>query len=414
MTTLPAPTLSWFPLVPRPRPPGLPLATRIDQLRDLADQPGIGSLIEQLTQAAEICNKSALIASDCGLPDLARSLCWSQHQLFDHARPLPASAAKLALQPLLNIPRQLIREGDGDGAHAMLEALFHTARHRIDTVINGRTVSLRNLTCAPDDHKTVCTLVWAALLADGTRALAQAGRWKQAAERSAAHRGVGSRLLDGRQITILAQLQNGQVDEATTLVEQSTVPEPWERAVQSLLRVLCQRAAGAHAEADTEAMLTAVLTLMKQPDPATTVFRNRLGLAAVDLADACGTPRQSQLRHTLIDAAQHDAYAARDTLAHPLIHPVITAAQRRDLTDLIHASGLDTGTIPQPLLSDLAAAVSAAEHRLRTLLEGSQRDRPGITGAWVGAGPPSRSDSCTASRTSAGASRPADTPPDRT
>ena len=365
---MPGRTLAWFPLVRRSRPPGLPLKTRIDELLDLAAQPPTGDAHHQMTQAAEICNKAALIASDCGLPDLARSLCWSQHQLFAQARPLPASAAKLALQPLLNLPRQLIREGNGNGAYAMLEALFHAARHQTDTMINGRPVNLQGLTSDPGDYTTVCTLVWTALLADGTRALAQAGRWKQAAERSAAHRGVGSRLLDGRQITILALLQNGQADEATALVEQSTVPEPWEQAVQSLLRVLCQRAAGAVDEANTEAMLTAVLTLMNQPDPHTTVFRSRLGLTALNLADACGEPRKSQLRHKLITAAQHDAYAARDTMTHPLIRSTITADQHRDLTDLIHASGLDAGTIPEPLLTDLMVAVSTAENRLRALL----------------------------------------------
>jgi hypothetical protein len=212
--------LAWFPLVQRPRPPGLPLEARIRQLRELAARPGDGDGDGdgRIIRAAEVCNKAALIASDCGLPELARALCWRQHEVFDHARPLPASAAALALQPLLNLPRQLIREGDGHGAYAMLQALYHAARDRTDAVIDGRSVNLHNVTCAPDDHKTICTRVWAALLADGTRALTQAGRWREAAEHAATHRGVGLRLLDGRQVIILALAQNGQADQAAALV----------------------------------------------------------------------------------------------------------------------------------------------------------------------------------------------------
>ncbi|MGQ0775692.1 MAG: hypothetical protein ACT4NY_14945 [Pseudonocardiales bacterium] len=114
--------LAWFPLVQRPRPPGLPLEVHVRQLRELTAQPDDG---DRITRAAEVCNNAALIASDCGLPELARALCWRQHKVFDQARPLPASATKLALQPVLNLPRQLIREGDNDGAYAILQALYH-------------------------------------------------------------------------------------------------------------------------------------------------------------------------------------------------------------------------------------------------------------------------------------------------
>src|SRR3954447_11179759 len=104
-------TLAWFPLVQRPRPPAVPRQARVRQLPELIAQPGD----DQLTRAAEVCNKAALIASDCGLPDLARTLCWRQHEVFQAARPLTASTAKLAMQPVLNVARQLIRDGDGNG-----------------------------------------------------------------------------------------------------------------------------------------------------------------------------------------------------------------------------------------------------------------------------------------------------------
>lgn len=110
---VPGTTLTWFPLVARPRPPGLPLETRIAELISLDARPAEGTCHDRMSQAAEVLNKAALIASDCGMPGLARALCHRQHDLFGRARPLPGWAAKLALQPVLNIPRQLIREGRG-------------------------------------------------------------------------------------------------------------------------------------------------------------------------------------------------------------------------------------------------------------------------------------------------------------
>jgi hypothetical protein len=117
------------------------------------------------------------------------------------------------MQPLLNIPRQLIRDGKGDAAYALLETLHHAARGHSDAVICGRTISFRGMIRDPADHKAIQTLTWAALLAEGTRALLHAGQWQQAAEMAAAQRGVGHRLLDGRQVTILALAHNGDNEQ---------------------------------------------------------------------------------------------------------------------------------------------------------------------------------------------------------
>ncbi|MDH2387673.1 hypothetical protein QCN29_02490 [Streptomyces sp. HNM0663] len=360
--------LAWFPLIQRPRPPALPLDARVRQLTDLAAQPATGNIHQQAVRAAEICNKAALIASDCALPDLARHLCWSQYAVFDQARPLPTWAVKLALQPLLNIARQLIREGDGTSAHAMLEALFHAARARTSTEIAGRTVHLHRLTSSADGHKTVVTLVWAALLADGTRALAQAGRWHEAAAAAAAHRGVGARLLDGRQITILALAHNRQHDEARALIENSRPAEPWEDAVQHLLSV-AYREADAVPAMHIDAMLTAVLALQQQPAPGTAVFRTRAGITALTLAAAHPDERIPLLQADVLAMAHADGYAARDVLTHPPLRRAMTTAQRQALTSLVRAAGLGAGTIPAPLCSDLMRAVQAGEERLRHSLE---------------------------------------------
>ncbi|MEU5900312.1 hypothetical protein [Streptomyces venezuelae] len=359
---------AWFPLIQRPRPPALPLTTRISQLTDLAAQPATGDLHQQATRAAEVCNKAALIASDCAVPDLARDLCWSQYEVFDQARPLPPWAVKLALQPVLNIARQHIREGDGNRAYAMLDTLLRAARTRTCAEITGRTVNLHTLTGSADEHKTLCTLVWAALLADGTRALTQAGRWREAAEAAAAHRGVGVRLLDGRQITILALAHDGQHDEATTLVESSQPAEPWEEAVQSLLRASCRDFADAVPAPHLEDMLTAALALQQLAAPSTTVFRTRVGITALALAASHTSQRIRPLHAGILTMAHADAYAARDALAHPQIQRAMTTGQRRTLTSLVRNAGLDAGTIPAPLRSELTRAAASAEDRLRLCL----------------------------------------------
>jgi hypothetical protein len=363
--------LTWFPLVVRPRPPGLPLEARIAELTGLAARPTEGTCHDRMSQAAEVLNKAALIASDCGMPAAARALCHRQHELFDQARPLPAWAAKLALQPLLNIPRQLIREGQGRPAYEMLETLYQAARDRTTAVIDGRPVDLSTVTCAPDDRKTVCTLIWAALLADGTHALALAGRWKEAASHAAQHRGIGRRLLDGRQAAILALAHDGQAHKAAVMVEQSTITELWEHTVQSLLRVLCLHTAGTDAGHHVATMLVAARALTHEHDRSTAVARARIGMIALDLAGTSDDPQSGPLRAALIAIASSDAYAARDVLAHHQIRQYLATGQRRDLHDLVRACGLGTGTIPEWLHEKLMAAVGCAETALTRELEHS-------------------------------------------
>lgn len=104
---LPANVAEWFPLVPRPRPPCGELRQRVAEVRALARLSSNGRT--GLATAAEAHNKAALIASDCGLSDLARRLCWRQFDVFQAAAPLSATAAKFALQPIVNLGRLLTR-----------------------------------------------------------------------------------------------------------------------------------------------------------------------------------------------------------------------------------------------------------------------------------------------------------------
>jgi hypothetical protein len=357
--------IAWLPLVPRPRPPCQPLPARTAELTGIAAVPAEATGHDRISWAAEILNKAALIASDCGPPETARALCHRQYELFDQARPLSAWAVSLALQPLLNIARQLIREGRGQDAYTMLETLCHAAREQTTVVIDGQPVNLAALARAPDGHKALRTLAWTALLADGTRALALAGRWHEAASHAAAHRGIGKRLLDGRQAAILAHLHSGQPDKAAALVDRSAVTQTWERAVQSLLRVLCQHTAVIDAHHQVTEMLTMASDLAKDTDPTTVVTRARLGMLALDLASAGSEAQSRSLRSALIASASRDGYAARDLLAHHQLRAYLTTGQRRDLQNMVQVCGLGTGTIPERPHQELMAAVHWAEATMK-------------------------------------------------
>lgn len=350
--------LAWFPLVLRSRPAGRPLATRIVELERLAQPAADAPRLERITRACEVLNKAALIASDCGLPALACALCWQQYELFEQAKPWPSWAIKLAMQPLLNIARQLIREGHGNDALALLESLFAAARSRTSLTTGGRVIDFGALIATPEDHKAVCTLIWAALLADGTRALAQAGRWQEATKRAAQHRGIGTRLLDGRQVAIIAQLCAGNPAAAAELAEQSQVIEPWEQAVQSVLRVLCRNAAGGVTTTDIATMLDHAHGLVQTPGLATAAARTRIGITALDLAPPCDSGKIEALEATLIALAMQDAYAGYDLLGHPRLSRNLTTSQLQALHALVRGCGLRRGMIPGQLRDELTTAVA--------------------------------------------------------
>lgn len=70
-----------FPLVARPRPACPPLNERVKEVGDLATAAAEQTGTTGLSLAATAHNKAALIASDCGLADRARSLCQQQFGL---------------------------------------------------------------------------------------------------------------------------------------------------------------------------------------------------------------------------------------------------------------------------------------------------------------------------------------------
>jgi hypothetical protein len=352
-----------FPQVQRGRPLCHPLRVRVRQLAALADTAD--RTAATCTGAAEACNYAALIASDCGLPGLAAELCWTQFGVFSDARPLDAANARLALQPLVNLGRLHARNGDPATAYDRITTLFNTAARQAVTCIGQRPVDLRGLTRSRDDHDDLLRWLRAALLSDGSRALCQAGDWDQALRFVGDRQETGGRLLDGRQIAVIARHMTGDQQAADRLLAETTIAEPWEQSVAATLAVLT-------GHPDLAAMTDRYLTLDQKP-ATQVVFRVRLGLTVLDLTSAPAQPDLARrIESDIVRSA--DAYAADAALSHPLYAALAPGTSQ--LTRLVEAAGLGLGAIPGPLLDQLTAAVAAAEKTLRAALAGDAPASP--------------------------------------
>jgi hypothetical protein len=347
-------TVRLFPLVPRAKPTCHPLNVRVCQAADLADTAA-GNPADNLKTAAEACNLGALIASDCGLPRLARYLCQAQFRMFHDARPHDAATAKLALQSLINLARLHARDGDGITAYRDTQALFTAVRHRQAGIIDGTRIDFSDLTRTAEDHREILQWLWTVFLADGTRALAQAGKWTQALQHVRDHHGISQSLLDGRQIAIIAHHAAGDHQASERLLSSTAVTASWEQAVAACLAMLTGNPHRAATTADS------YLTLDRTAPQV--VFRTRLGLAILDLT---GHRHALRLAHAIeADVLQtQDAYAAKEILTRAGPADPFTMAATRTLTGLVEAAGLDAGSMPAQILEHLTAAMTRAEAAL--------------------------------------------------
>jgi hypothetical protein len=356
-----------IPLVCTHRPPGAPLGERVAYLTAQARQPDGPGHRDNVARAAGVFNFAALIASDSGIPGLAAALCWRQHEIFAGAGTLSPDIAVIALMPLVNIARQQARQGDGNTAFRTLSQLYRAAQRRGTATIQGHHVSLAPLTHGPA-HRQACTELWAVLLTDGARALAREGHWTHAAETMAAHHGIGTRLLDGRQIQVMALLEQGHHREAAAAIDATIPAEPWEQAVAAILRAYCQQQATTAAPAEPRDAIEKAIELIGQGEPTTAAFRSRAGLAALDLAASQPGEGTAQLRDAIAKLAATDAYAARNALGHPMMRAKMTCRQERQLTSLVTAAGLGAGHLPPGHMDAVTAAVDQADKHLRVLL----------------------------------------------
>ncbi|MFI1761912.1 hypothetical protein ACH41H_07640 [Streptomyces sp. NPDC020800] len=351
-----------FPLVARPRPACPPLAERVREITNLA---AAAERDGNVTSATVALNKAALIASDCGMPDLAGALCWRHAEVFLRAQPLGAQEARYALEPLVNLARLRIRDGDAPGAYHLLDCLNRAVRAKMEAVIDGHATSFQHLTKSAADHQQVCQWLWAVLLGDGTRALVAAGQWDRARAHSEQHRGVGQRLLDGRQVEVLTRCLGGQPLDALGFLHKTTLAESWEHPVAACLAVLCLTAAGRRPAGPIKKMVKHYIELDAAPDLA--VFRSRVGLTVLDLSPH--TRQAEALRRLTHEATTSgDGYVARDLLAHPVCSQEMSHDEQQFLSAAVASAGLGQGHIPalleRELLDAVTVSASVTEHHV--------------------------------------------------
>ncbi|MCM4078303.1 hypothetical protein [Paractinoplanes hotanensis] len=305
-----------------------------------------------MTAATAVFNLAALVASDCGTPDLARTWC---HRLANIA-PAHTNEPRHALEPIVNLARLHIRAGNGPAAWTLLEELFQAIDTRTDITIDGITIPAAALTATPGTHAETRKWLWTVLLGTGAQALATAGRWEEASQRLGQYKGIGARMLDGRQVAIIAHAVAGRSEQARAMLTATQPGEPWEDAVTACLSLHVPTGS----PADPTAAAHTAYERLDHGEPGLVVFRIRLGLIVVDALEG-GHPARRRVTASLIRQAMSDGYAARALLSHPGRLDLATAQQIRQLNDLMSACGLGLGTISPGHLAALSSALDTAE-----------------------------------------------------
>ncbi|WP_447006665.1 hypothetical protein ACRAKI_09390 [Saccharothrix isguenensis] len=366
-----------FPLLGRPRPACPSLVRRVQEVADIAHKAGQAGT-DGLAEGAHALNKAALIASDCGVPSLARDLCWQHIDLYRVAadRPLTVLQARYMLEPVLNLARLQIRASDGEQALHLLTAMHRAVMSKADLDVDGQTLPLTDLTGTRQEHHKLREWVWLHLVGDGIRALTLAGRWDDAVAHAQAHRGVGLHLMEGRQATIVAHCLDGAGAAAIAALAESTPVQPWELQVASCLKVMCAHAADVSARRDVYAMIGYFVG--HEPMPGYAAFRAQLGLTVTTLAAATDPEAADSVLAQVADEVikASDGYAARDVLRHRDTQANLPNEQREALSDLLVSSGLGSGTLLEHLLKSLLDSAQAAARVVGTSL--SQQDDPAM------------------------------------
>jgi len=343
-----------FPLVARPRPACPPLVQRATGLRELAAKARHSC---DTTAATAVFNLAALMASDCGLPALARAWC---HRLallaieHDHD-------PQHALEPVVNIARLHIRAGEGPAAWNLLETLFQAVETQTDVTIDGLTIPVTRLTRDPASHAKTRRWLWGVLLGTGAHALATAGRWDEASTRLAEHKAIGERMLDGRQVTVISHATAGRHQQARTMLNATRPGEPWENAVTAVLHLhISDSSQGEPRPAELVKAALAAHQTLGPIETGLTVFHTRLDLTLLDALGA-NHPNGERITTDLVHHAVNDGYAARDVLAHPGCLTRASPAQINHLSQLVADCGLGRRTIDPEHRSTLNQALETAE-----------------------------------------------------
>ena len=351
-----------FPLVARIRPTCLPLPDRVARLTEIADAAEREAF---QGAASSVFNQAALLASDVGLPDLARQWCHRHAAAYLGPTPLTGMDAIRALEPIVNLARLHIRAGRGDQGHGILLALYQAVTAGTPAALETITIPA-DLTATDADRQEVREWLWRVIIADATRALTTSGRWNDAHGHLQQHRGVGRRMLDGRQVAILARATAGDNEGAQKLIADTAPGEPWENAVTTCLAALCHPANHRPDPAEVQALLTRCRELDLQAD--LVVFQTRLTLSVIDATRNLHHPSVKALASDLADHVLHlhDGYAARDILAHRHHDACLTSIQIQRLSETVAACALGHHALPEPFRSGIEAALTRSEAVIRT------------------------------------------------
>lgn len=363
--TLPLATIAArFPLVARKRPPAKPLDARVTRLAGLAET---AHRERDPDKASVVFNGAALVASDCGDSELARAWCHRHAGLYLSRARLNGHTARFALEPVVNLARLRIRAGDGDGAHHLLTDLYEAIVNGTSVNIDGLELYPRQLPTEPSERRQLVDWLRNVLLSDGTRALTLTGRWTDALTHVRQYDGIGPTLLDGRQAAVVTHLIQGDSAAAAALLDQTTIEHPWEQAVHNLLQRWHATTFGAIRTAD-DVDLDDLASVVPET-PGLAVFRTRLCLTALDLANFAPFSADDLIKRLVIDAVrEEDANAARDLLS----HPAVGAEHYGTLGQLVKASGLGMGYLRSTARNHLSSALDVAEAVLLDL------DVPGL------------------------------------
>lgn len=370
-----------FPLVAWARPacPALPerVAGIAAQTAALQDAPRDRSTAES---AAAVLNLAALIASDCRESALAEELCTRHLDTYlAHDRPIAFTEAPLLLGPATNLARLRLRAADGDTALTILVGLLRAVRRRKDVSVDGRTLPLSTLHGDAADQEQLVQFAWLQLLTDGTKALALAGRWADAAHLTTAYKGIGLHLFEGRQVTIVHHLLDGDHDTARTVLADATLSEPWEHEVAACLALLLTDPGET---ADAVGHL-AHLFDVAGGRPERPHYRARFGVTTSILV----APHDPELADDVLHRTaaevldQPDGYAAREVLQHPAVGTVLTEVQTTGLRRIVADAGLTggrlTGRTLAGLLDTTTAALQILDASYRTSEEARTAAKPG-------------------------------------
>ncbi|MFJ4868519.1 hypothetical protein [Streptomyces sp. NPDC088757] len=356
-----SPTAKHFPLIARFRPACLPLPDRVQALAQLAET---AREHKDEGRASAVYNQAALIASDLGLPALARQMCHAHAAAHLHAGPLPAMSAIRGLEPVVNLARLQIRAGHADDGRRRLTDLYEAVGTGSAIRFEDITVPA-GLTATSEDREEVRAWLWRVLLADGTRALTTLGRWDAALAHLTKYRGIGQRMLDGRQVAVIAALTAHDSQRAQSLLTTTAPGDPWEQTVTDCLTVLCHNAAGLPPD-DRRSFLVKTY-ISQKPEPGMLLFSIRLGLAVLDsVGDS--SPLACALVHELHRRTMeaNDGYAAREVLAHPLFSRHVTDSEATECRLLLQDSSLGTGALSTTLLSVLTTATKISDDVIRS------------------------------------------------